>query len=64
MATDSSSAYIRSLNIGIYGESLSHPTGVTSVFAACTATEVAQARRCLTLDTQVERQPRTAPLEG
>ena len=38
MATDTSSAYIRSLNICIYGESLSHPTGVTSVFAACTVT--------------------------
>ena len=33
MATDTSSAYIRSLN-----ESLSHPTGVTSAFAACTVT--------------------------
>jgi hypothetical protein len=33
MATDTSSAYIRSLN-----ESLSHPTGVTLVFAACTVT--------------------------
>ena len=38
MATDTNSAYIRSLNICIYGESLSHPTGVTSVYAACTVT--------------------------